>query len=231
MDETSGENVELTEDKSLPQLQNDFHAASRNWRRQINNLNYQLVNDRNIELLEKGSQALIRLMRELTEAQERLDKTLESEMERITVFGRFETMSQETNQILKEVGAVICDLKKIDDDRCSMASSKYSRKSGKSKSSRHSTMSTASSTRQRRLDLEEELACLKAKMSMVKVKEDLDIANRRALEQIEEKKIEIEREEKRVREQIEMATEKYEISKELAEKKARINACKRFEEE
>jgi hypothetical protein len=45
--------------------------------------------------------------------------------------------------------------------------------------------------------LEEELACLKAKMSMVKVKEDLDIANRRALEQIEEKKIEIEGEEKR----------------------------------
>ena len=106
-------------------------------------------------------------------------------------------MSQETNQILKEVGAVICDIKKIDDDRCSIASSKYSRKSGKSKSSRHSTMSTISSPRQRRLDLEEELACLKAKMSMVKVKEDLDIANRRALEQIEEKKIEIEGEEKR----------------------------------
>ena len=152
-------------------------------------------------------------------------------MERITVFGRFESMSQETNQILKEVGAVICELKKIDDDRCSIASSKYSLKSAKSKSSRHSTMSTTSSTRQRRLDLEEELACLKAKMSMVKVKDDLDIANRRALEQIEEKKIEIEREEKRVREQIEMATEKYEISQELAEKKARINACKRFEEE
>ena len=131
-------------------------------------------------------------------------------------------MSQETNQILKEVGAVICDLKKIDDDRCSIASSKYSRKSGKSKSSRHSTMSTISSPRQRRLDLEEELACLKAKMSMVKVKVKV---------KIEEKKIEIEREEKRVREQIEMATEKYEISKELAEKKARINACKRFEEE
>ena len=139
-------------------------------------------------------------------------------MERITVFGRFETMSQETNQILKEVGAVICDLKKIDDDRCSIASSKYSRKSGRSKSSRHSTMSTISSPRQRRLDLEEELALArisKAKMSMVKVKV----------------KVEIEREEKRVREQIEMATEKYEISKELAEKKARINACKRFEEE
>ncbi len=61
------------------------------------------------------------------------------------------------------------------------------------------------------------------------VKEDLDIANRRALEQIEKKKIE--REEERVREQIEIATEKYEIAKELAEKKAWIDVCKRFEEE
>ncbi len=53
---------------------------------------------------------------------------------------------------------------------------------------------------------------------MVRVKEDLDIANKRALEQIKKKKIEIEQEEKRVREQIEIATEKYEITKELAEK-------------
>jgi exonuclease VII small subunit len=131
MDETTEENVELTEDKSLTQLQNDFHAASRNWRRQINNLNYQLVNERNIESLEKGSQALIRLMRELTEAQERLDKILESEMERITVFGRFETMSQETNQILKEVGAVICDLKKIDDNRCPLHHQNIAKNLGK----------------------------------------------------------------------------------------------------
>ena len=68
-------------------------------------------------------------------------------------------------------------------------------------------------------------------MDMVKVKENLDIANRKALEEIERKKIQIEREEKRIKEQIENATEKYKISKELAEKKARIDVCKRFEEE
>ena len=198
MDETTVENVELSESKPLTQLQEDFHAATRNWRKQINNLSCQLVNDRNVESLEKGSQVLIMLMSELTEAQKGLDKVVESEVERITLFGKFEAMNQESNQVLKEVGTAICELKKIDDD-----------KSGKSKSSRHSVTSSTSSTRQRRLDLEEELACLKAKMNMVKVKEDLDIANRRALEQIEKKKIEIEREEKRMREQIEIATEKY----------------------
>ena len=165
MDETTVENAELSESKPLTQLQEDFHAATRNWRKQINNLSCQLVNDRNVESLEKGSQVLIMLMSELTEAQEGLDKVLESEVERITLFGKFEAMSQESNQVLKEVGTAICELKKIDDDRCSIASSKYSRKSGKSKSSRHSVTSSrhsvtssTSSTRQRRLDLEEELA-------------------------------------------------------------------------
>ena len=133
--------------------------------------------------------------------------------------------------MLKEVGAVINELKKNDDDRQSIASSRYSRKSGKSRSSRSSASSTTSSTRLRRIDLEEELASLKARMDMVKVKENLDMANRKALEEIEKKKMEIEREEKRIKEQIENATEKYKISKELAEKKARIDVCKRFEEE
>ena len=147
---------------------------------------------------------------------------MESEVEKITLFGRFQTMSNETNVqvMLKEVGAVLSELKKNDDDRQSIASSRYSRKS---RSSRGSASSTTSSTRQRRIDLEEELASLKARMDMVEVKENLDIADRKALE--------IEREEKRIKEQIENATEKYKISKELAEKKARIDVCKRFEEE
>ena len=212
----------------LKQLQQEFHTASKNWRKQINNLHYLLVNERNVETLEQGTQILIKFMNELAETQERLDKAMESEVEKITLFGRFETMSNETNVMLKEVGAVLSELKKNDDDRQSIASSRYSRKS---RSSRGSASSTTSSTRQRRIDLEEELASLKARMDMVKVKENLDIANRKALEEIERKKMEIEREEKRIKEQIENATEKYKISKELAEKKARIDVCKRFEEE
>ena len=212
----------------LKQLQQEFQTASKNWRKQINNLHYLLVNERNVETLEQGTQILIKFMNELAEAQERLDKVMESEVEKITLFGRFETMSNETNVMLKEVGAVLSELKKNDDDRRSIASSRYSRKS---RSSRGSASSTTSSTRQRRIDLEEELASLKAIMDMVKVKENLDIANRKALEEVEKKKMEIEREEKRIKEQIENATEKYKISKELAEKKARIDVCKRFEEE
>ena len=146
MDETTLKNAELAESKSLTQLQEDFHAATRNWRKQINNLSCQLVNDRNVESLEKGSQVLIRVMSELTKAQEGLDKALKSEVERITLFGKFEAVSQESNQVLKEMGTAICELKKIDDDKFSIASSKYSRKSGKSKSSRHFVTSSTLST-------------------------------------------------------------------------------------
>ena len=109
-------------------------------------------------------------MNELAETQERLDKVMESEVKKITLFGRFETMSNETNVMLKEVGAVLSELKKDDDNRQSIASSRYSRKS---RSSRGSASSTTSSTRQHRIDLEEELASLKARMDMVKVKENL----------------------------------------------------------
>ena len=93
MDETTLENADLTESKSLTQLQEDFHAATRKWRKQINNLSCQLVNDRNVESLEKGSQVLVRVMSELTKAQEGLDKALKSEVERITLFGKFEAFT------------------------------------------------------------------------------------------------------------------------------------------
>ncbi len=69
----------------LKQSQEQFHTASKNWRKQINNLHYQLVNERNVETLEQGTQILMKFMSELAEAQESLDKILESEVEKITL--------------------------------------------------------------------------------------------------------------------------------------------------
>ncbi len=60
----------------LKQSQEEFHTASKNWRKQINNLHYQLVNERNVETLEQGTQILMKFMNELAEAQESLDKIL-----------------------------------------------------------------------------------------------------------------------------------------------------------
>ena len=93
-------------------------------------------------------------MSELAEAQERLDKIMESEVEKITLFRRFEMMSNETNVMLKEVGVVLNEVRK-NEGRQSIASSR------KSRSSRGSTSSTTSSAQQCRIDQQEELASLR----------------------------------------------------------------------
>ena len=84
---------------------------------------------------------------------------------------------------------------------------------------------------QRRQDLEEEAAILKAKIRLAQEKEQLDQANRQALEEIREKLLEIKRQEMRVKEQIEASKESFKIREELAETEARIEVCAKYEEE
>ncbi|CAB4032133.1 Hypothetical predicted protein [Paramuricea clavata] len=180
----------------------------------MSDLRYKLVNERNISSLELGSQALSECMKELTSAQDALENTLESAVERMTLFTKFENTSRETNAILKEVNET-----------------KQKIGSSRSKSSRLTTASTTSTARQRRLNLEEELATLKAKMHMAGKKEELDEANRKALENLDEIRLQLQKEETRVKEEIQNATKRFQIAEELAEKKARIDACKKFEEE
>lgn len=68
-------------------------------------------------------------------------------------------------------------------------------------------------------------------MDMTQQKEKLAETNRRALEQLEEKKLHLQKEEIRIKEEIENSTKRLLLAEELAEKKARIDVCKRFEEE
>ena len=72
------------------------------------------------------------------------------------------------------------------------------------------------------------MAILKAKMRLVHEKEELDKANQQALEEIEERVIEIQREEKRVKEQIKISEEKFKMREDLAETEARIEVCTKF---
>ena len=83
----------------------------------MNDLRYKLVNERNISSLELGSQALLECMKELTSAQDALENALESAVERMTLFTKFENTSRETNTILKEVNEVIYELKIVNDDQ------------------------------------------------------------------------------------------------------------------
>lgn len=68
-------------------------------------------------------------------------------------------------------------------------------------------------------------------MSLVRERQELDKMNRYALDEIEQRKLEIQNEEKRLMEEIKISKEKFKIREELAEKEARVEACVRFEKE
>ena len=73
--------------------------ASKKWRKQINYLQCQIVNQRNIPLLEKESCVLEQCMKQLTGAQEELENSQGSPVERMTSYGKFEDISRETQVV------------------------------------------------------------------------------------------------------------------------------------
>ena len=175
-------------------------------------------------------------MKDLTTAQEELENTQGSTVEKMILYGEFEGISRETNQMLKQVGETIRELKsKGDEDRHSIRSSRSNRsvttrKSRGSKSHCSSLASTSSSARSRRLDLEEEIATFRVKMNLIHEKE-IDKSNRYALDEIEQRRLELRNEEKRLLDEVKILKEKFKIKEQLAEKEARVEACVRFENE
>ena len=182
---------------------------------------------------EKKANIVEQVMKELTAAQGKLERIQGSAIEKMTFCSKFEDMSRETNQILAQAGQAIQQLiSNENEDRHSVITSTHrSKSSHRSRLSRSSLASTSSSARLRRLDLEEEIATLRAKINLVEEKEQLDKANRVALEEIERRKLEIQSEEQRLIEQIETTKETFKLKEQLAEKEARVEACTRFENE
>ena len=224
------------ENNTKRNVEQNFHAMSKAWRKQVNFLNTQVVSNCEITHLQNECRALERCMLDLTQAYEVLESVIESPVEKIVLYGKFEDMSRENNALVKQVHEAIRDLRADRGDKSSVLSrrtsrSVVSRKSAKSVLSRASRASTSSSTHQRRQDLEEEAAILKTKFRLAQEKEKLDQTNRQALEEIQEKLLEIKRQEMRVKEQIQASKESFKIKEELAETEARIEVCAKYEEE
>ena len=213
--------------------ENEFYRISKKLRIQINHLQGQIIKETNISELGKEANIVEQYMKELTAAQEKLECIQGSAIEKMTFYSKFEDMSRESNQILAQAGKAMQQLRSNEnEDRHSVSASTHrSKSSHRSRLSRSSLASTSSSARLHRLDLEEEIATLRAKINLVEEKEQLDKANRVALEEIERRKLEIQSEEQRLIEQIETTKETFKLKEQLAEKEARVEACTRFENE
>ncbi|XP_028403955.1 uncharacterized protein LOC114526547 [Dendronephthya gigantea] len=213
--------------------QDIFHDAAKAWRKQINHVQGQLVSHTEIVSLQNDCRILEICMNDLTMAHEKLEETLQSPVEKISLFGKFEDMSKENNKVVQQVYEAIRELKIDAEDNHSITSrrSDGSRTSHRSHHSRSSNSSTTSSTRQRRQELEENAAALKAKMRVAREKEEIDEANRLLLVEIKSKLQDVQNEEQRVKERILLANEKFKIREELAETEARIEVCTKYEDE
>lgn len=184
-DKTSAEELNaINISKKNPQ--DVFHDMTKAWRKQLNHVQGQLVSCTEIASLQNDCRVSEKCMKGLTMAHEELDGVLESPVERISLFGKFEDMSKENNKVVQQVYQAVRDIKLDAEDDRSLISRKScrSRTSHRSHSSRSSRNSTTSSTRQRRQELEENAAVLKAKMRIAQEKEKIDEANQLVLEEI-----------------------------------------------
>jgi vacuolar-type H+-ATPase subunit I/STV1 len=147
-----------SEIKSSSNAENEFYTVSKKWRKQLNNLQAQLVNPRDYTELERDARVLDKCMRELAAAQEALENTQSSTVEKMALYGKFEEMSRETNHVLVQVGQTVRELNQNEnEDKQSVRSSRSSRseatsKSKHSKSTRSSLANSSSSARLRRLE-------------------------------------------------------------------------------
>ena len=232
---TNVREVKVT-DISKKNPQDRFHNATKVWRKQVNHIQGQLVSCTEIASLQNDCRVLEKGMNDLTMAHEELERVLDSPVEQIALFGKFEDMSKENNMVVQQVYQVIRDIKLDAEDNRSMISrrsskSHVSHRSYRSQFSRSSKNSSASSARQRRQELEENAAVLKAKMQVAQEREKIDRANRQVLEEIKGKLQDIQNEERKVKEKILLFDERFKIREELAEAEARIEVCTRFEGE
>ena len=97
-----------------------------------------------------------------------------------------------------------------------------SHRSYRSHSSRFSKSSTTSSTKQRRQELEENAVVLKDKMCVAQEREKFDQANRLVLEEIKGKLQDIQNEERRVKEQILLSDERFNLRSEKNSQRRRL---------
>ena len=234
-DKTNVREVKVT-DISKKNPQDRFYNATKAWRKQVNHIQGQLVSCTEIGSLQNDCRVLEKCMNDLTMAHEELEGVLDSPVEQIALFGKFEDMSKENNMVVQQVYQVIRDIKLDAEDNRSMISRRSSKnhvshRSYRSQFSRSLKNSSTSSARQRRQELEENAAVLKAKMRVAQEREKIDRANRQVLEEIKGRLQDIQNEERKVKEQILLSDERFKIREELAEAEARIEVCTRFEGE
>ena len=210
-------------------------TAKRSWRKQINSIHSTLVTRNDIALLTAGCEELERKMTQLSLSHEALEAVIEEEEKRNRLYEEFEVVSRENNEALRMVSERINCLQQEQDSKSSTISrstktSKISDSSSR-KSSRSSSRNSSLSLRQKRVQLEGDIASLRATMALAKERQEKEIEHRAKMDEVQRRKMEIAREEERAKEELKALEENFRIKQELVKKEAQMIASIKHEEQ
>ena len=212
-----------------------FKTAKRSWRKQINFVHSILVARKDVTSLTAGWEDLERKMTQLSLSHDALEAVVEDEAERNRLYEEFEVVSRENNEALRMVSERINCLQQEHDSKSSTISqstktSKISDKSSR-KSSRSSSRYSSLSLRQKRVQLEGDIASLRATMALAKERQEKEIEHRAKMDEMQRKRMEIAREEERAKEELKALEENFRIKQELVKKEAQMIASIKHEEQ
>ena len=208
-------------------------SAKRAWRKQINSIHSLLATRKDIATLAAGCENLEKKMSKFSETHEALEALIENEDERKQTYEEFEVISCENNDVLRMVSDRIKSLEQEQDSNSSALSrstktSKVSSRSSR-RSSHTSTRSSLLSMRQKRVQLEGDIASLRATMALAKERQEKEVKHRAKMDEVQRNKMEIAREEERAKEEFKALEENFRIKQELVQKEARMIASIRQE--
>ena len=169
------------------------------------------------------------------ESHEALEAIIDDEEERRLMYENFEVISRENNGVLRMISEKIKSQEQELDSKSSTTSgstktSKISSRSSR-KSSRMPPPNSSLSVREKRVQLEGDIASLRATMALAEERQRKELEYRRKMDEVQRKKMEIKWEEEHAKEELKALEENFRIKQELVQKEAQMIASIKHEED
>ena len=172
----------------------------------INLIHSLLVMQKDIATLTAGCEELEKKMTLFGESHEALEAIIDDEEERKLMYEDFEVISRENNGVLRMISEKIKSQEQELDSKSSTTSgstktSKISSRSSR-KSSRMPPPNSSLSVREKRVQLEGDIASLRATMDLAEERQRKELEYRRKMDEVQRKKMEIKWEEEHAKEEL-----------------------------
>ena len=169
------------------------------------------------------------------ESHEALEAIIDDEEERKLMYEDFEVISRENNAVLRMISEKIKSQEQELDSKSSTTSGSTKTSKISSRSSRKSSCmpppNSSLSVREKRVQLEGDIASLRATMALAEERQRKELEYRRKMDEVQRKKMEIKREEECAKEELKTLEENFRIKQDLVQKEAQMIASIKHEED